>query len=195
MKRLVEFLFEVGMLKKTPRTGFQFLGSGQESVASHSFRTAVIGFALAKEEAGADQSRVVMMSLFHDLPEARTGDHNYVNKRYVEVNEEAAVKDQMNGIPWGNEILELADEFSRGESLEAKLARDADQLDLILELKEQLDIGNKYAQDWLHFAEKRLLTPAARKMAKVILETDWTAWWFDKNTDWWVNGPNNKKKD
>ena len=194
MKKLVEFLFEVGMLKKTPRTGFQFLGSGRESVASHSFRTAVIGFALAKEEEGVNQSKVVLMCLFHDLPEARTGDHNYVNKRYVKINEQAALRDQMCGIPWGNEIVQLVDEFSRGETLEAKLARDADQLDLILELKEQLDIGNKYASDWLHFAKKRLLTPIARKMAKKILETDWTDWWFDKKTDWWVNGPNNQKK-
>lgn len=187
-------MFEVGMLKKTPRTGFQFLGSGRESVASHSFRTAVIGFALAKEEKGADQLKVVLMCLFHDLPEARTGDHNYVNKRYVEVNEEAALKDQVKGIPWGNEIVELADEFLKGESLEARLARDADQLDLILELKEHFDIGNNYAQDWLHFAEKRLVTPTGRKMAGEILQTDWTDWWFDKKTDWWVNGPNNQNK-
>ena len=40
MKNLANFLFEVGMLKRTPRTGFQFLGSGAESVAEHSFRTA-----------------------------------------------------------------------------------------------------------------------------------------------------------
>ena len=33
MKRIANFLFEAGMLKRTPRTGFQFLGSGAESVA------------------------------------------------------------------------------------------------------------------------------------------------------------------
>jgi putative hydrolase of HD superfamily len=28
MSEIADFLFEVGMLKKTPRSGFQFLGSG-----------------------------------------------------------------------------------------------------------------------------------------------------------------------
>ncbi|MBW1775527.1 MAG: HD domain-containing protein, partial [Deltaproteobacteria bacterium] len=51
MKALINFLFEVGMLKKTPRSGYQFLGTGQESVAEHSFRTAIIGYMLSLEEA------------------------------------------------------------------------------------------------------------------------------------------------
>ena len=50
MKALINFLFEVGMLKKTPRTGYQFLGSGQESVAEHSFLTAVLGYLLSRHE-------------------------------------------------------------------------------------------------------------------------------------------------
>ena len=48
MKNLANFFFEVGMLKRTPRTGFQFLGSGTESVAEHIFRTAIIGYTLAR---------------------------------------------------------------------------------------------------------------------------------------------------
>ena len=43
LTRVVDFLNECGMLRKTPRTGYQFLGSGSENVAEHSFRTAVIG--------------------------------------------------------------------------------------------------------------------------------------------------------
>ena len=85
MKGLVNFLFEVGMLKKTPRTGYQFLGSGRESVAEHSFRTAVIGYLLSLQEPEADVQKTTLMCLFHDIHEARTGDHNYVNKQYVEV--------------------------------------------------------------------------------------------------------------
>jgi len=54
MKEFVNFLFEVGMLKKTPRTGYQFLGSGQESVAEHSFRTVLIGYLLSHQEPKAD---------------------------------------------------------------------------------------------------------------------------------------------
>lgn len=194
MKRDVEFLFEVGMLKKTPRTGYQFLGSGGESVADHCFRVAVIGFVLACHEPLADRSKVVLMSLFHDFHEARTGDHNYVNKRYVEIDEERAVRDLTQGLGFGEEITALSGEFNRNNSLEAQLARDADQLDLILELKEQLDLGNRYAKDWLSYALQRLSTNCAKKMAEEILKTDSTDWWFDKKTNWWVNGPENNRK-
>ena len=53
MQRLTDFLNEVGMLRHTPRSGYKFLGSGQETVAEHSHRTAVIGYVLAKKT-GAD---------------------------------------------------------------------------------------------------------------------------------------------
>jgi len=186
MKALINFLFEVGMLKKTPRTGYQFLGSGQESVAEHSFRTAIIGYMLSLREPGADSQKATLMCLFHDLHEARTGDHNYVNKRYVRVEEERAVKDLAKGLPSGDQIVSLTREFNAGESLEARISKDADQLDLIFELKEQQDLGNKYAVQWLSYAVKRLHTESAKEMALKIQNTDSTDWWFDKKTDCWV---------
>jgi putative hydrolase of HD superfamily len=194
MKNIINFLFEVGMLKKTPRTGYQFLGSGHETVAEHSFRTAIIGYALSQQEPKADSRKTTLMCLFHDLHEARTGDHNYVNKMYVNVDQESAVKDLTDKIPFGDEILLIIKEFNAGESLEARIARDADQLDLIMELKEQNDLGNRYAADWLNYAIKRLVTKSAQEMARNILKTDSTDWWFDKKTELWVNGPENDKK-
>lgn len=191
MKALVNFLFEVGMLKRTPRTGYQFLGTGKESVAEHSFRTAVIGYLLSREEKSADPFRTTLLCLFHDLHEARTGDHNYVNKRYVQVEEERAVRDLGRDLPAGPDLVELLREFNAGESTEALLARDADQLDLILSLKEQQDLGNRYAKDWIDYAVKRLQTDCARAMARQILDTDSTDWWFEKNDALWVNGPGN----
>ncbi len=192
MKRAAEFLFEVGMLKKTMRTGFQFLGTGGESVADHSFRTAVIGYALASEEPDADRSKVVLMCLFHDFPEARTGDHNYVNKRYVTSDEDKALEDQVRDLRFGREIVAMAKEFNACASLEARLSRDADQLDLILELKGQLDLGNSNAKEWLKYAVKRIKTKGAKKLAQEILSTHSAEWWFDKNSDWWINGPENR---
>lgn len=194
MEALVNFLFEVGMLKKTPRTGYQFLGSGQESVAEHSFRTTIIGYILSLRESGADPMKTTLMCLFHDLHEARTGDHNYVNKRYVTIDEESAVRDLAKRLSFGESIIALTREFNACRSLEARIARDADQIDLILELKGQLDLGNKYADEWLSYAVKRLQTKSARDLARNILDTDSTDWWFDKDTDW-VNGPSNDQQD
>jgi putative hydrolase of HD superfamily len=188
MKQLIHFLFEVGMLKKTPRTGYQFLGTGRESVADHCFRTAIIGYALARALPEADVQKTVFMCLFHDLHEARTGDHNYVNKQYVKVDEEKAVADLAENLAFGQDLISLTDEFNRTESLEARLARDADQLDLMFELKGLLDVGNRNAADWLHFARQRLVTETGRQMADELLRTDSTDWWFQKKTELWVNG-------
>jgi len=191
MKDLINFLFEVGMLKKTPRTGYQFLGSGKESVAEHTFRMTIIGYLLSLQESQADSMKTTLMCLFHDLHEARTGDHNYVNKRYVQIDEDKAIQDLAKGLPFSDQIVSLTREFTEGKSVEARISRDADQLDLILSLKEQQDLGNTYAREWLHYALKRLQTEAARSMAQEILETDSTEWWFEKKTEWWVNGPQN----
>jgi len=190
MKNIVNFLFEIGILKKTPRSGYQFLGTGSESVAEHSFRVAVIGYLLAKNEPKADMQKVVLMSLFHDFHEARTGDHNYVNKRYVTVNENKAVNDLARKLPFGQDIVSLIDEFNSRETLEAKLSQDADQLDFILELKRQQDLGNKSAAEWLKYSAKRLITDFAKTLADEIVKTNSSDWWFEKKEELWVNGPN-----
>ncbi len=188
MKNIANFLFEAGMLKRTPRSGFQFLGTGAESVAEHIFRTTYIGYALGKLAAGVDVDRMIKMCLFHDLPEARTGDLNYVNKKYVTANEKKAIDDLAQTLPFGGEIRELIEEFNEGRTEEASLARDADQLEMILALKEYKDVGNKYADEWLEFSQKRLRTEAAQKLAGVILETDSSLWWFSDKGDWWIKG-------
>lgn len=190
MKNIVNFLFEIGILKKTPRSGYQFLGTGNESVAEHSFRVAVIAYLLAKNEPKADMQKVVLMSLFHDFHEARTGDHNYVNKRYVTVNENKAVNDLARKLPFGQEIVSLIDEFNSRETLEAQLSQDADQLDFILELKRQQDLGNISAGEWLKYSAKRLITDFAKTLADEIVTTDSSDWWFEKKEELWVNGPN-----
>ena len=136
MKNIANFLFEAGMLKRTPRTGFQFLGSGAESVAEHIFRTSLIGYTLAQLDEEADAGRVVLLCLFHDIPEARTGDLNYVNKKYVKVDERKAVEDLARTLPFGDDYRSLHEEFAAKLTREACLAHDADQLEMILALKE-----------------------------------------------------------
>jgi len=188
MDRMADFLFEVGMLNKTPRTGYQFLGSGKESVAEHILRTLFVGYTLCKMDNTLDENRVLKMCLFHDLPEARTGDMNYVNKKYVDVDEEKAVRELTEGISFGNEIKEAIDEFNKKETREAKIAMDADQLALILQLKEYGDLGNKYAEEWINYALKRLNTTTAKELSAKILGTDFSHWWFKEKSDWWING-------
>jgi putative hydrolase of HD superfamily len=188
MKNLANFFFEVGMLKRTPRTGFQFLGSGAESVAEHTFRTAIIGYTLARLDGEADVGRVLQLCLFHDIPEARTGDLNYVNKKYVSADEAKAVADLARTLPFGEDYRDAIEEFAGRQTRESLIAHDADQLEMILALKEYKDLGNRYADEWYPFAVQRLKTESARQLAETIWETDSTRWWFDEDSDWWVKG-------
>jgi putative hydrolase of HD superfamily len=192
MKDVVNFLFETGMLKKTPRSGFQFLGSGGESVAEHILRTLFVAYALCKMTPEADEFKVLKLCLFHDLPEARTGDMNYVNKKYVDVNEEKAVQELTAPLFFGDEIKSSIEEFNARLTAEAIIAHDADQLALILLLKEYGDLGNKYTGEWIEYATKRLDSDNAKKIAECILRTDSSDWWFKDKGEWWINGNNQK---
>jgi len=189
-KRLADFLFEVGMLRKTPRTGLQFLGSGRESVAEHSYRTTMIGYVLARK-CDASWERVMLMCMVHDLHEARVGDFNYVNRLYNSADEGRAFRDAVEQTGPDQRLLEAAEELEASRTEEARLVRDADQLDLILTLKEQQDLGNPYAPKWLHHALKRLRTECGSELAQAIVNTDHTDWWFaGVESGWWSRDRN-----
>lgn len=186
--RIVEFLFEVGMLKRTPRSGWQFLGAGSESVAEHVFRVAMIAFVLARLEGDVDADHVVSLALMHDLPEARTGDLNYVNQKYVTADEARAGDDMSAGLPFADELRGLLEEYRAEDTPESLVAHDADQLEMLLELKEHLDRGIQGASDWIPFLLRRLRTENARDLAQRILDGDSASWWFDRDSQWWVRG-------
>jgi len=190
--KTADFLFETGMLSKTPRSGFFFLGSGEQSVAEHINRVCYVGFALANMVPNINASKVIEMCLFHDLAEARVSDLNYVHQKYTKRDEESAIKDLTSTLPFGNKINEILNEYEERESYESKLAKDADNLELILSLKEQIDIGNERAKFWIESAVKRLKTKEALELAKVIIKTESDKWWYgDKSDKWWVT--RNKK--
>jgi putative hydrolase of HD superfamily len=185
--KVIDFLFEALSLKRTPRTGYQFLGRGRESVAEHSFGAVAAAFVLGRLCPGVNLERLLTLALFHDLAEARTGDLNYVNKRYVKAFESQALADAAKGTPFEDELLSIRDEWLAGESVEAKLARDADQLDMMLELKRLNSFGWRQAGEWLSYAEKRLITPEAIKLAQELKKSDPDGWWFEPREELWVN--------
>ncbi len=187
LDRLADFLFEAGMLKDTPRTGYQFLGSGRENVAEHSFRAAIIGYVLANM-AGANSEKTALLCLFHDFHEARTGDLNYVNHQYNSANAEMAMHDALCGSGLEKAVMPLWEEQEKAVTLEAELSKDADQIDLILNLKKEADLGNPYALKWLDAAVKRLRTKPGKDLAAKIAETDHTRWWYGaKDNRWWIH--------
>ena len=187
LAQIADLVYEVGMLRHTPRTGWAFLGTNSENVAEHSFRTAVIGYILANL-AGLAPDHVVRLCLFHDLHEARTGDFNYVYHRYDQANSKTALAHALLGTGFLAEITAFFQEFSQAESKEALLANDADQLDLIANLRVELHKGNQFAREWLDSALPRLKTPEGRKLAQALLEADPNNWWYGEvDKSFWVH--------
>ena len=183
MKKYARLLFEANHLKKTPRSGFAFLGAGKESVAEHSFSATFIAYLLAEMEPEAASLRLITMCLVHDLPESRIGDINYVQKKYVTAQESEAITDCCGDTPLGSAIEDLISEFNQGESLEAQLAGDADQIALIVELKTLADIGYDPPQKWLPYVINRLKTDAGKALTESILQTGWDEWWLQNYID------------
>ncbi|MDA8138889.1 MAG: HD domain-containing protein [Desulfobacteraceae bacterium] len=178
MQRVAQFVFEAAFLKHIQRSGYQFLGAGRESVAEHVYVTTMIAFVFSRLEPNADAQKLITMCLVHDLPEARMGDLNYVQKRYVEAHEAAATHDACHGLPFGDQIQALLTEFNAGQSLEAQLARDADQLALVVDLKSLKDLGYPSPQKWLPHVLDRLQTQTARDLAAELMRTPQDEWWM-----------------
>ena len=177
MKRIVDLLFEACFLKNLPRSGYQYLGTGNESVAEHTYSATFIAFVMAQLEPKADAHRLISMCLVHDLPEARIGDLNYVQKRYLAKDEPKALQDALKDIPFGDRIEALTAEFEAGETLESQLAHDADQLALLIDLKSLKDIGYQTPDTWLPHVEKRLKTKLGRRLGEALLQAEHDGWW------------------
>jgi putative hydrolase of HD superfamily len=183
MKDIANLLFEAKMLKEIPRSGFHFLGAGQESIAEHTFSTTFIAYVMAQLDPEIDALKLITMCLVHDLAEARTGDLNTVNKTYVTADEAKALEDTTRHLPFGSSMTGLIKEFNENHSTEAQLAHDADQLALILELKYLSDIGYAPPDTWLPHVLKRIKTKIAKKIAQSIMQTHRDDWWLNKYVD------------
>jgi len=184
-ERIVDFLFEIGTMRKLIRIHRQTLLADDvsDNIASHSYRTSIIAWYLAKMEK-ADLYKTVMMGLLHDMAETRSGDHNWVHKKYVKIFTDEIVKDQFGTLPH-SDFTELINEYDKRESKESILVKDADLLDQILLLREYEWQGNKEAAIWLRGKNgdkestqfTRLKSESAKKLGAIILKEDPSAWW------------------
>ncbi|MDK2795843.1 MAG: hypothetical protein PWQ22_1170 [Archaeoglobaceae archaeon] len=163
MEDTVKFLHEVGSLKLTPRSGWLKIGiENPESVAEHSFRTAIIAFLLA-EKSGEGLERCLKAAfygLIHDLHESRTTDLHKIAKRYVKVDEEKLE----------NEMMKFQIDFSDVE----KYVEDADMLELAFQAVEY-SVMNKYAIEFAKNVE--LKTEVGKKIYESLMSRKDPRWW------------------
>jgi putative hydrolases of HD superfamily len=174
------FLFEAGHLKNLPRSGWLLLGIPRpESVAEHSYRVGLVGFALAALE-GADPSRTAALCLMHDVHETRIGDVPSVGRAYVNTAvPEAVTAHQTAGMP--DEIAkpfqDLTAEYEATETLESKVAHDADKLETLLQAAEYEAQGYA-AGPWRDTSIQALRTESAKQLAQAITTSDPHGWWM-----------------
>jgi putative hydrolase of HD superfamily len=180
---IADLLFEAASLKRLNRSGYRFLGCGKESVAEHTFSATFVAYVISRLDPSVDALKLVTMCLVHDLPESRLGDLNYVQRFYVAADEEGAVDEMASHLPFGGELRALLEEFNAAETREALLARDADQLSLVLDLKALSDLGYRSPDTWLPNVRRRLRTDIARRLCDAILETPSDHWWRQKFVD------------
>jgi putative hydrolase of HD superfamily len=178
---IAKFLYEMGQLKRVKRSGWWIAGvNDPESVAEHSFRTAAIAHLLAHLE-GVDTGKAVLMALFHDLPEARTNDAHRIVRRYADWKDvdKKAIAEQSKRLPDGvaKEITLLFEEFEKEDSFEAKVVRDADLLECIVQAREYQALGYNDVADWIINARAALKTDSAKKIAAECLKTEPKEWW------------------
>lgn len=193
LESIANFIYEAGILSKTPRSGLWYLGSGKQSVAEHMLRCAYIGYALSYLTPEADTNKVVQMCIFHDFAEGRTSDLNYVHQKYGRLAEKRAMNDVVKSIPFGKDIKKIYAEVEKKETIDAKLAKDADQLEWLATMREEEEKGNSKAHTWAEIAFKRLKTDAGKEVGEYLLKTHPDAWWFDENDHWWVDRKKKKK--
>lgn len=175
----MRFIFEAGVLKRAARTGWWFAGVKQpESIAEHSFRTALIGMMLAAME-GADPARVSMLCTLHDTQETRITDIPHIAKRYLTaVPNTAVTADQVAACPpaVADVITAAVAEYEAGETLEAVVARDADKLECLIQAVEYRHQGIDNVQRWIDSSRAALKTASAHRLADAALSGQPLAW-------------------
>ncbi len=185
-ERISDFLFEVGTMRKLLRMHRQvlFTEDTTDSIATHSYRVSLIAWMLAKLE-GVDPYKVVMMALMHDFGEIRTGDHNWIHKKYVKIFEDEIAEEQLGTLPF-KDLFEFTKEYEKRESIESIITKDADVIDQILLLREYEWQGNKEARTWLEGKRGpkskvmvRLKLASSKKLAEEISKRDPSKWWVN----------------
>lgn len=139
-------LLELQRLKQLDRTGWTLRGLpvGSESIAAHSYGVACTAMLLAHELQAQgvviDVGRLLQIALVHDWAEARTGDLPRAAAHYFGADarrraETAALDDMVSELKeaCAGILIELHAEYEARTSLEARLVKAADVIDLLLQ--------------------------------------------------------------
>lgn len=178
----INFLFEMGNIRFIERMWSRFLHDDLSNLAEHHFRVFWIAMVIAAHEKNVDTGKVAKLTLLHDIAESRTGDVDYLSRQYVERHEEMAIHDMLQGTAVEKEFLQLFEEYEARETIEAKIAKDADNLDVDFELAEQAAKGSRLKEvkrpTREFVAKEKLYTDTAKALYDQLQTSDPHDWWW-----------------
>jgi len=184
-QRDIEFLFEIGTLKNMDRGWKQHYAMDCASDLEHSFRVALIALILARREGVADEGKILKMALIHDLAETRVSDLSYIQKVYVHADEERAAHDLFEKTSLQDLNETILKEYEGRKTLEAKIVKDADNLDIDIELKEFEERGSqlpaKLAGSRKMVRDEKLYTKSAKEFWDDLQRSDVASWHLTAN--------------
>lgn len=187
----INFLYEIGSLKNVERGWRQHLAMEVATVPEHIYRVVWLALIIARgEKRQIDENALIKMALVHDLPETRVSDLSYIQKVYVKADENKAANDLFAGTIL-NDYESILKEYEKRESFEAKIVKDADNIEVDLELKELEERGSKLPAKWAKFRrlirEQKLYTETAKKIWDEIQNSNPSEWHIKSNK--WVRIP------
>ncbi|MEF8848003.1 MAG: HD domain-containing protein [Candidatus Thermoplasmatota archaeon] len=179
MKELQDFIYELGMLKRTDREGWKVCGIDKpESVSEHSLRAAQIGYILAYLENYDKPEKVATTLVFHELGECRIGDIHKIASKYLTYKEEDVVNNQTEKInDIGKKIFKLWKKIEKPVDKPGIIAKDADLVEMAFTAREYMQIGYSRASRWIDSSYKRVKTKSAKKMIKNLKKSNPSEWW------------------
>jgi len=142
---MLSTLIELQRLKRLDRTGWILRGlpNGTESVASHSFGVSVTAMLLADKIVAQgvvlDLEKILRIALLHDWAEVRVGDMPrtatlYFGSEARKQAETAAFVDVVKPVDAEGTYASLYHDYERRDSIEARLVKAADVLDLLIQV-------------------------------------------------------------
>ncbi|MFA5025510.1 MAG: HD domain-containing protein [Candidatus Shapirobacteria bacterium] len=188
-KKILYLIEQAGVLMNFPRSHKKHLGNTFDTVASHSHHVSIIAYCICRMEglSHEDGLKAITMAVFHDLPEARTGDFDFVAKHYGVPNESKAVDDQFEGISFGEDLKKVINEYENRETLVAKCAKDADGLEQMYQEWFLMWQGNEMAKVWFEsdFNDRvpHFKTESAKTLASQMKDSNPQEWWWSEFTE------------
>jgi putative hydrolase of HD superfamily len=174
-QNIIKFLEIAGMLKRTPRAGWVEVGIYHpESVADHTFRTAILSMLYADMEC-LDPLKLLRMALIHDLPEAVIGDLT-PSKKSAETKEKegTTIIQILNLLPERQRetYITVWNEYTKGNTREAKALKQLEKIEMALQAKEYERTGSasKSLERFIKSAEEATSWPDLRRLLSIVSE-------------------------